>query len=212
MEDALSLTPDQAQAAIRRLPLDDGMMAALRDPSHAGHGAANAYRRDLYVAANSNAAPGETAETGNEAAADAPGTHVADDAHFIAPARPEDYRFDAIPDSLRHDPELEAKARGWFHRAGLPGWLARNIVAEWNRRAADRPSEAAIAGEAVATEAALRDAWGEAYDARIAAVRETLAALDDPELTAQLDRSGLANSEYMIRQLAALVEHRHRRG
>jgi len=208
MEDAQALAPGQARAAIRQLPLDEGMMTALRDPSHAGHAAANAHRRDLYAAAYRESDP----EDVDDGAADESNERdVADTAHFAAPARPEDYRFDPTLAALKPDPDLEAKARGWFHRAGLPGWLARNLVTEWNRRAANPPSEAAIEGDAVATEAALRDAWGADYDARIAAVRDLLAGLDDPELVTLLDRSGLANSEYLIRQLAALAAHRQRK-
>lgn len=210
MEDAHSLTPDQAQAAIRQLPLDDAMTAALRDPSHAGHAAANAYRRDLYAVAHSAVETKAPAESGEDAPPQIPDGPAADDAHFAAPAGPEDYRFDAVPTALKHDAELEAKARDWFHRAGAPAWLARNIVAEWNRRAADPPSDVAIESDAVATEHALRAAWGDGYDGRIAAVREVLSALDDPGLIALLDRSGLTNSEYLIRQLAALAEHRRR--
>jgi hypothetical protein len=208
MEDAQALAPDEARAAIGRLPLDAGMMAALRDPGHAGHAAANAYRRDLYTAAYREPEPADVGK-GDMNSSGEPDT--ADAAHFAAPARPEDYRFDMIPEALKHDPGLEAKARGWFHRAGLPAWFARNVVAEWNRRAANPPGGDAIEGDAVATEAKLRDAWGVAYDDRIAAAREVLAGLDDPELMTLLDRSGLANSEYLIRQLVALAEHRQRK-
>ena len=210
MEDVQSLTPDQAQAAIRQLPLDASMMAALRDPAHPGHAAANAHRRDLYSAAYAGSDAKDAEERASGAFPDEAHSPLDDSSHFAPPARPEDYRFDVLPDALQHDAALESKARGWFHRAGLPTWLARNIVAEWNRLAADPPTEAANESTAVATEHALRDAWGGAYDARISAARALLADLNEPELLTLLDRSGLANSEYLIRQLAAFAAHRQR--
>ena len=190
---------DEARAEIERLPLAADMMAALQDPAHPGHSAASAHRNDLYARAYG----GDQTLDGDDVSAD--------NTFLKEPAAPEDYRFDPVPPSLPHDVQLEQKARGWFHEAGAPPWLARNVAREWNRALEDPPDEARQAADAAATEKSLRRLWGDAYDSKVAAARSVVDALKSDDVPALLDRSGLANNEYLIRQLAALVEHRGRR-
>ena len=209
MTDSQELAPNDAHAALQRLPLDEGMMAALTDPGHPGHKAANAHRRELYAAAfpedgpETDPAPTDDKDTSERGT---PETRE----HFATPDRPEDYRFDWTPDDLQHDAVLEQKARVWFHDAGVPQWLARNIVQEWNRLAAQPPDRRDIENQVVATERSLRRAWGDQYDANVAKAAALVEATGSDELAALLDRSGMANSEYLIRQLVTVAEQRER--
>lgn len=197
MNDQTNPSADEARAQIDRLPLDADMMAALQDPAHPGHKAASAHRNDLYARAY-----GDDLVDGGESAFE--------DSFLSEPTAPEDYRFDSVPPSLQHDADLERQARGWFHEAGAPPWLARNVVREWNRALENPPDEARQAAEAAATEKSLRRLWGDAYDGNVAAARSVVQALNSDDALALLDRSGLANNEYLIRQLAALAGHRGR--
>jgi hypothetical protein len=210
MENTETLTPEAAQAEISRLPLDESMMAALKDPAHPGHQAAALHRRALYAVAYPGDTEGERAARDGKTAQssrDAPAQAEPDDL-FDAPPSPQDYRFDATPPALGHDTELEQKARQWFHTADAPGWLARNIVNEWNRLAAAQPTPEAVTQQAAATEKILREAWGDDYEGKVAKARALIDGLGNDDAVELLDRSGLANSEYFIRQLVALAEHR----
>jgi hypothetical protein len=93
----------------------------------------------------------------------------------------------------------------------VPQWLARNIAQEWNRAIKQGPDAGRIADKAASTERALRKSWGEAYERKIAAARSLILSVESDEVSELLDRSGLANSEYLIRQLAALTESRQAR-
>lgn len=203
MTDMQGPVPTEAREAIDRLSLDGSFIAALQDPAHPGHKSATAHRRSLYVSAYG----GETAEQ----TAPAPDGKTADTADdlFVPPEDPKDYRFDSAPYGLPYDGELDRKARCWFHQGGVPQWLARNIVSEWNRAIERRPDAERIENDAAATERALRRSWGDKYDAKVAAAQSLLRSLKDDEAMSLLDSSGLANNEYLIRQLVALIESRH---
>jgi hypothetical protein len=207
MQEVQEWTPEAARAEIDALPLDGVLLSILQDPAHPGHKAAAAHRRALYDAAypatvtSDEPGSGETAE-GPVRDGETGGSM------FEAPSSPQEYRFDATPPELRHDAVLEQKARGWFHEAGVPLWLARNIVNEWNRRATGHSNSNRSGNDAATTEAALRRRWGDAYDAKIEKANSVLHAIDDTEMLDLLSRSGLANSDYVIRQLAALAENR----
>jgi hypothetical protein len=122
------------------------------------------------------------------------------------PRDPTEYRFDPVPGGLTHDAKLESKARNWFHQAGVPHWLARNIVREWNRSLEKPPTAQQNEDNAATTELGLRQSWGENYNAKIASARSLIASLNDSDIADLLDRSGLTNSEYLIRQIVALAE------
>ena len=130
---------------------------------------------------------------------------------FAPPKDPKEYRFDAAPYGMEYDADLEQRARGWFHQAGVPQWLARNIVREWNRTVEMGPDPERAEVQAAATEQSLRRRWGGDYESRVAAAQALVRSLNSEEVIDILDRSGLANSEYLVLQFAALAESRGRR-
>lgn len=202
MTDTPTFVPTEAVEAIDRLSLDEDFIAALQDPAHPGHKSATAHRRSLYASAYGEAAvKPETSGSDNQSAG-------ALDAFHVPPDDPKDYRFDPAPHGLPYDGELDQKARGWFHQARVPQWLARNIVREWNRTIERRPDAEHIESDAEATERSLRQSWGDRYDARVAAAQGLIRSLKNDEAVHLLDSSGLANNEYLIRQLVALTESR----
>ena len=197
------LTSEEAKSEIERIPLEAEFVAALQDPAHPAHKAATERRRDLYAAAYPGVDDEEVpAKSKSDASASA---H-----HFEAPGDPGAYRFETTPPGLEPDPALEQKARDWFHKAGAPQWLARNVVSEWNRAAAHAADGGDSTQQAAAAEAALRRDWGDAFETKLAKAKDLLRSLDDPEVSVLLNRSGLGNNEYLIRQLVALAENAER--
>jgi hypothetical protein len=196
-----SNSPHDARREIERIPLDSDMMAALQDPAHPGHKAASARRRELYESAYSDADTPVVVD-------DDPSLRSNDRTFLAPPPDPKEYRFDPAPPGVPYDAALEQKARGWFHKAGVPQWLARNVAREWNRTVENPPDVERIASDAATTEKSLRRQWGDQYDVKIEAARSLIRSFKNDEMTDLLDRSGLANSEYLIRQLAALAAGR----
>ncbi len=203
MTEIEQLTSEEAQSEIDKIPLDADFVTALQDPAHPAHKAATERRRGLYAAAypdiGKEGEP-EKPQSGDPKTAD----------HFDAPGDPRAYRFETTPPSLEPDPALEQKVRDWFHKAGAPQWLARNVVSEWNRAAAQAAEGGDSAQQAASTEAALRRDWGDAFEAKMTKAKGLLRSLDDPEVSVLLNRSGLGNNEYLIRQLVALAENAER--
>jgi hypothetical protein len=208
MADADLKLPNEARSELDRIPLDGELMTALQDPSHPGHKAASIHRRSLYAAANGegNVKDGDARHSEKEKQ-DLPPVD-GEREFFSPPSDPKDYRFDPSPHGLPYDHEMEQKARGWFHQAGIPQWLARNVVREWNRTVEKQPDPRQLIGAAAATERSLRRTWGKKYEPRIDAARTLVRSLKSDEVMYLLDRSGLANNEYLIRQLVALAESR----
>jgi hypothetical protein len=200
MTEIEKLTPEEARGEIERIPLDADLVAALQDPAHPAHKAATERRRGLYSAAYPDVSEeGELAKSKTDDSASAQ--------HFDVPENPGEYRFETTPPALEPDPALEQKARDWFHTAGAPQWLARNVVSEWNRAAVHAEEGDDSAQQAATTGAALRRDWGDAFEAKLAKAKNLLRSLDDPEVSVLLNRSGLGNNEYLIRQLVALAEN-----
>jgi hypothetical protein len=206
----VDIDPEAAQAELHRIPLDANLLNALEDPSHPGHKSATARRRDLYAAAFGERKSKEGEAQSSSSPNNDPGRNAAnsDDPFFAPPPDPKDYRFDPAPDGAPHDVELERKARGWFHQAGIPQWLARNVVSEWNRAIEKQLDHKQTAGFAASTERSLRRTWGDRYESRVAAAQSLVRSLKSSEVIDLLDRSGMANNEYLIRQLVALTEGR----
>ncbi len=207
MQEIPEITPDAARAEIDAMPLDGALLSILQDPAHPGHKAATEHRRSLYAVAYP-AEPTAGMSGGVETAENPVRIDPAGRSFFEAPSSPKEYRFDATPPELRHDAALEQKVRGWFHKAGVPPWLARNFVNEWNRRAGSPTGSDRSEQDAATAEAALRRRWGADYDAKIDKANGVLRAIGNEEIFDLLNRSGLANDEYLIRQLAALAESR----
>ncbi len=203
MTEIEQLTSEEAKSEIERIPLDADFVTALQDPAHPGHKAATERRRGLYATAYPDVSEGRGSEeslSGEPKSAD----------HFDVPEDAGEYRFETTPPGLEPDPALEQRARDWFHKAGAPQWLARNVVSEWNRAAAHAADGADSAQQAATTEAALRRDWGDAFDTKLTKAKDLLRSLDDPEVSELLKRSGLGNNEYFIRQLVALAESAER--
>jgi len=203
MTEIEQLTSEEAKSEIERIPMDTGFVTALRDPAHPAHKAATERRRALYAAAYP-----DVSEEGGSAVLRSSEPESTD--HFGVPEDPGEYRFETTPPSLEHDVALEQKARDWFHKADAPQWLARNVVSEWNRAAAHAADGAGNAEQAATTEVALRRDWGDAYETKMTKAKDLLRSLDDPEVWVLLNRSGLGNNEYLIRQLVALAENAER--
>ena len=89
-----------------------------------------------------------------------------------------------------------------MYKAELPAGWAAEIARDYQRRAAKPPAEDEIAEEREAVLGRLRRDWGDATDAKLAQVRELVRGIGDDRLTETLDRSGLGNNEWLIRQLA----------
>lgn len=212
MQETQDNTPEAARAEIDALPLDGTLLSVLQDPGHPGHKAATAHRRALYDAAYPASTESDEDEQRDEPTAESPAKDdSADGSFFDAPSSPQAYRFDATPPELQHDAVLEQKARGWFHEAGVPPWLARNIVNEWNRAAAGPADPDRSVEDAATTEASLRRHWGAAYESKVVMANSVLRAIGNAEIFDLLSNSGLANNDYLIRQLAALAESREGR-
>jgi len=203
MTEIEQLTSEDAKSEIERIPLDADFVKALQDPAHPAHKAATERRHGLYAAAYP-----DVGEEGESAGSESGEPKSAD--HFDVPEDPGEYRFETTPPGLEPDPALEEKARTWFHRAGAPQWLARNVVSEWNRAAAHAEDGGDNSQQAATTKAALRRDWGDAFEAKLTKANDLLRSLDEPEVSVLLNRSGLGNNEYLIRQLVALAENAER--
>lgn len=200
MTEIEQLTSEEARGEIERIPLDAEFVAALQDPAHPAHKTVTERRRGLYAAAY----PEVPVEGGP---AESKSGDIAPAQHFDVPEGPGEYRFETTPPALEPDPALEEKARDWFHKAGAPQWLARNVVSEWNRAAVGAEDGGDSAQQVATTEAALRRDWGDEFEAKLTKAKDLLRSLDDPEVSVLLNRSGLGNNEYLIRQLVALAEN-----
>lgn len=122
---------------------------------------------------------------------------------FAAPAAADRYHI-AVPSDMDHDTALEAKARQWFHRAGLPQSAVSGIVQEYCRhlcadgQPADQPQN---------IQATLAQEWGPDYQRKVAAAQALIAKSGGAaELAEILGSTGLGNNPWLIRTLAALAE------
>jgi hypothetical protein len=122
---------------------------------------------------------------------------------FTAPEAADRYQI-AVPPDMMRDADLEAKARQWFHRAGLPQSAVSGIIQEYCRHlcADDQP-----AGGQQNAQAALAQEWGADYPRKVAAAQNLIAKSGGAEELAELlGASGLGDNPWLIRTLAALAE------
>lgn len=123
---------------------------------------------------------------------------------FTAPEAADRYHI-AVPPDMDRDAELEAKARQWFHRAGLPQSVVSGIVQEYCRHLCGdgAPPETG----AQLAQAQLAQEWGPDYQRKIAAAQALLAKSGGAdELSEILGSSGLGDNPWLIRTLVALAE------
>jgi len=125
---------------------------------------------------------------------------------FVPPASPQDYNI-VVPDHIERDPALEDAARAWFHKAGLPQGTVNGIIQEYCRHceSEDLPSS-------FEPMQALRREWGNDFERKIALARHVIDGSGSGEdIDAILAASGLGNSLWLIRTLAAIGELRQAR-
>ncbi len=121
-----------------------------------------------------------------------------------APRDPEAYQI-SVPTGMDRDAELEAKARQWFHRAGLPQGVASGIVDAYCRKLCGK--DPADPMQAERAEAELARDWGDGYGRKIAAVQDLINRCGGAEELAEiLGETGLGNDPWLIRTLAAIAE------
>jgi hypothetical protein len=119
-----------------------------------------------------------------------------------APADPTHYQI-PVPAGFERDVALEAKARGWFHRAGLPQGAVNGIVDAYCRQLCSDPA-GDIAPQARSE--LMRD-WGPDYLRKIAAAQSLIAKCGGAEELAEIfGATGLGNDTWLIRTLAAIAE------
>jgi hypothetical protein len=220
---SMSMSADAARRALEDAKGDDEFVRRYLD----GDQAAFMHMQGLLQAAypddgsidSGNATRDDAGLTGPEPASRAPampsgdggGSALSDwlleagDAGFAPPKSPAHYQLDYAP-NVEIDPEFDRQARDWMYRAELPAGWAGEIARDYQRRAAKSPSADEVAQEREAVLGRLRRDWGEATDAKLAQVRGLIGGIGDDRLTETLDRSGLGNNEWLIRQLAILAD------
>lgn len=123
---------------------------------------------------------------------------------LAAPADPDQYQI-AMPPDFERDDTLEAKARQWFHRAGLPQGAVNGIVQAYCRQLCQ--DGAPSADGASRTQAELAQEWGDDYPRKIAAAQALIEKCGGAEELAELlGGTGLGNDAWLIRTLAAIAE------
>jgi hypothetical protein len=124
---------------------------------------------------------------------------------FAAPVSAERYQI-AVPPDMMRDAELEAKARQWFHRAGLPQGAVSGIIQEYCRQLCAN-DQSMDAGGAQRIQAELAQEWGPDYQRKVEAARALVAKSGGAaELAEILGSSGLGDNPWLIRTLATLAE------
>ena len=122
---------------------------------------------------------------------------------FAAPETADRYQI-AVPPGMARDADLEAKARQWFHRAGLPQSAVSGIIQEYCRHlcAEDQPT-----GGQQNAQATLAQEWGADYPRKVAAAQKLIAKSGGAEELAELlGASGFGDNPWLIRTLSALAE------
>ena len=128
------------------------------------------------------------------------------DGALAAPAGPEAYQI-AVPPDFARDAALEAKARQWFHRAGLPQGAVSGIVQAYCRQLCCDPATRADGGQQQRTRAELAQEWGGDYPRKVAAAQSLIEACGGAEELAEiLGGTGLGDDAWLIRTLAAIAE------
>jgi hypothetical protein len=134
---------------------------------------------------------------------------------FAVPTDPAAYHI-TVPAEFERDAELEAKARRWFHQAGLPQSVVNGIVQAYCRALClPLPDESVpnMAAGMSPSAGMLESEWGPDFPRKVAAAQEILAkAGDSTEIAALLAETGLGDDPWLIRTLATLAELQAARG
>jgi hypothetical protein len=221
----MSMSADAARRALAEAKGDDDFvrryldgdraavqhMQGLLQAAYPDEGAADGGKgtRDDAGLAGPEPASGAAAAAGDEG----DGTALSDrlleagDAGFARPMSPAHYQLGYAP-HVEIDPDFDRQARDWMYRAELPAGWAGEIARDYQRRAARPPSADEVAREREAVLRRLRKDWGDAAGAKLAQVRGLIRGVGDDRLAETLDRSGLGNNEWLIRQLAILADRK----
>lgn len=126
--------------------------------------------------------------------------------HVPKPPETEDAYTLTIAEGLSADERIADEFKKVAFDAGLSQTQADKLV-EWQNslalRAIKEAAEKNVA-ERNNAETVLKDAWKENYDRNLDASRRALQTVGDPELSAFLDESGLANNPMVIRMFYRL--------
>jgi hypothetical protein len=95
-----------------------------------------------------------------------------------------------------------------MYKAELPAGWSSEIARDYQRRAAKPPSAEEVAREHAEVLGRLRRHWGDETDAKLAQVRDLVHGIGDERLIETLNRSGLGNNEWLIRQLAIFADRK----
>nr|WP_298688982.1 hypothetical protein [uncultured Dongia sp.] len=163
----------------------------------------DALMREVLAARGIAAVPESTAMPGNGAM---PGDVGRDNfgGALSAPEAAEAYQI-AVPPHMTRDAAIEAKARQWFHRAGLPQGVVSGIVQAYCRQLCAEEASPDMRGSKV--QADLAQEWGPDYPRKVAAAQALIEKCGGAqELTEILNATGLGDDAWLIRSLAALGE------
>jgi hypothetical protein len=184
---AMSMSAEAARRALEAAKDDDEFVRRYLDGNREAFATMQRLMQAAYPGGGPGEAPDDSATLAPKVSAapsgDGDGAAMPDwllkagDAGFAPPKSPAHYQFDYAPNA-EIDPAFDRTARDWMYKAGLPaGWSTR-ISREYQRRAAKPPSDDEVAQE-----------------------RELVHGLGDDRLIETLNRSGLGNDEWLIRQL-----------
>lgn len=127
-----------------------------------------------------------------------------------APEKPDGYKFSPIW-GQKIDADQLNEVRGIFHEARLPTGIAKYVYEAWGNAGGKAPSAEQLSTSAAKTEAQLRKAWGDDYDAQMALANSVLNELSPDtrqRATQFLTATGLGNDVFLIRKLATLGAYR----
>lgn len=126
-------------------------------------------------------------------------------AAFTSPRDPDKYLIQ-VPRGIERDGGFEAKARRWFHEAGLPQNLVSGIVQEYCR-CLSQPDMSRTASDENRVMAELTRDWGSECARKIDLARAVIARCGDPAAVEEvLAETGFGNNPWLIRSLAAFAE------
>ncbi len=200
---AAELTPDVAQAEIKRLSVDPAFQKDLLSGFGAGHRTALEKWQTLQRTAHStsdNIGPAE---------------RVMADA-LKAPATPADYKINVDQAVADWDSGLEGEARKLAHATGMSNGQLDGLVMLWNKAAEEYKRDGPPSAEKSAAAhdqalTALRAKHGHRAEAVIERANSVIKALPDHQrkrVNELINSYGLNNSAWLTDQLALLAERK----
>jgi hypothetical protein len=207
-------TPEQIQQAAfaeqRRLAADPDFAKAFANGDHNARARWNELRGQAIGADSVLAA--------RPALASAPDYNTTADADIFAPpSGPHGYSetLDRNQVKTRADEakleQLDIGIRKALHAAGLDSGTGNYIIGALNRVAREQPKPDAIAVRHARNIEALRERWGDGFEAKLNAARTVLQGIPEADrkgFIKLLDASGLGADQWLTQRLAAIGEYR----